>query len=378
MHCDYFDAGRCRSCTLMGVPYAGQLADKQAAVELALRDVASATTWHEPVASAESGFRNKAKLVVGGRTGAVTVGILDGERRGVDLRHCGLHEPALREVLPTLAALVDELGLEPYDVPHRRGELKHLLLTVSPDGQLMLRFVLRSRRQLDVVRGAVPQLLTRLAGLRVVSVNVHPEHKAVLEGDTEVVLTPEADLPMRVAGLTLHLPPRSFFQTNTAVAAGLYEQARAWVDTTRPASVWDLYCGVGGFALAAATIGSPPTQVLGVEVTPEAVHSARRSADDLGLGGAVSFVAGDAAQVRLDERPCADLVVVNPPRRGLGDLASWLEGSPVSHVVYSSCHAGSLARDLAAMPSLAVREARLFDMFPQTAHHEVMVRLERR
>jgi len=243
MHCDYFDAGRCRSCTLMGVPYAVQLAEKQTAVEVALRDVAPAMTWHEPFTSAESGFRNKAKLVVGGRTGAVTLGILDGDRRGVDLRHCGLHEPALREVLPTLADLVDDLGLEPYDVPHRRGELKYLLLTTSPDGELMLRLVLRSRRQLEAVRAAVPQLTTRIPGLRVVSVNLHPEHKAVLEGDTEVVLTRQADLPIRVAGLTLHLRPRSFFQTNTAVAAGLYEQARTWVEATLPSSVWTSTAG---------------------------------------------------------------------------------------------------------------------------------------
>ncbi|MDQ2758208.1 MAG: methyltransferase domain-containing protein [Actinomycetota bacterium] len=378
MHCDYFDAGRCRSCALMGVPYAVQLADKQAGVEAALRAVAPGATWHEPFAGAESGFRNKAKLVVGGRAGGVTLGILDGDRRGVDLRRCGLHEPALRAVLPTLAQILDDLGLEPYDVPAHRGELKYLLLTASPDDELMLRLVLRTRHHLGAVRDALPQLMARVPGLRVVSVNLHPEHKAVLEGDTEVVLTSATDLPMRVAGLTLHLRPRSFFQTNTVVAAGLYEQARAWVEATSPATLWDLYCGVGGFALAAATTDSPPAHVLGVEVSEEAVDSARRSADALGLGAVVDVVAGDATLVTHGARPAADLVVVNPPRRGIGDLAGWLEASSVGHVVYSSCRVESLARDLAAMPSLRVREARLFDMFPQTTHHEVMVRLERR
>ena len=69
---------------------------------------------------------------------------------------------------------------------------------------------------------------------------------------------------------------------------------------------------------------------------------------------------------------------VNPPRRGIGpDLAGWLESSGVRHVVYSSCNAESLARDLALMPSLRPVEARVLDMFPHTTHYEVLVLLAR-
>ena len=67
MQCPHFDVGECRSCPLMGVPYARQLADKQAAVLAALADAVDAdTVVAEPFASAEAGFRNKAKLVVTG------------------------------------------------------------------------------------------------------------------------------------------------------------------------------------------------------------------------------------------------------------------------------------------------------------------------
>jgi 23S rRNA (uracil747-C5)-methyltransferase len=50
----------------------------------------------------------------------------------------------------------------------------------------------------------------------------------------------------------------------------------------------------------------------------------------------------------------------------------------VRHVLYSSCNVESLAKDLSRMPSLVARRARLFDMFPQTSHHEVLVLLDRR
>ena len=380
VQCDYYDAGACRSCTLMGTPYAGQLADKQTRAARSLEAHVPASAWHAPQANREAGFRNKAKLAVGGRRGAPTVGILDGDGRGVDLRRCGLYEPGLAEAVLALPDLLGEAGLTPYDVPGRQGELKHVLMTHSPDGELMVRLVLRSPGQRRRVLELLPELRSRLPGTRVVSVNLQPEHKAVLEGPDEEVLTAESTLPMRIDDLTLHLRPRSFFQTSTPMATALYRQARTWIEESSPRVLWDLFCGVGGFALHAA---GPGREVLGVEASADAVASARLGAAALTGPGPVRFEVGDAtAYLSPSRRPTGeappDLVVVNPPRRGIGALAADLEAARVPRVLYSSCNATSLARDLALMPGYRVGRARLFDMFPQTAHAEVLVELERR
>ncbi|WP_185995053.1 23S rRNA (uracil(747)-C(5))-methyltransferase RlmC [Nocardioides campestrisoli] len=380
MDCAHYDAHRCRSCSWLEVARPDQLAAKQAEVRALLEPLGD-PEWLPPVAGPEAGFRNKAKMVVAGTVDSPTLGILDERRAGVDLRDCPLHTDGLRATLPVLADFVTTAALTPYDVTSRRGELKHLLVTESPDGELMVRFVLRSYEPVPRIRKHLPTLLALLPGVRVVSVNLQPEHKAVLEGEQEQVLHGET-LPMRVNGLTLHLRPQSFFQTNTEVAAALYRQAAAWVDEVLPGPgrVWDLYCGVGGFALHLAR---PGREVSGLEVSAEAVASARTSAEEAGLAD-VSFEAGDATAYVLgaldgpDSRSAPDLVVVNPPRRGIGpELASRLEASGVEHVVYSSCSPASLARDLAAMPSLRPVRARLLDMFPHTAHAEVLVLLSR-
>lgn len=371
MDCHHYDAFRCRSCSLLEVPRVRQLSDKEAHA----RSLVPAPVWLPTVAGVESGFRNKAKMAVGGTVGSPTLGILDRDLAGIDLRDCGLHSAGLTSALEGIAGWISSAALPPYDVAARRGELKHVLVTESPDGELMVRLVMRSTALEARIRSRLPALLEAVSGLRVVTLNVQPEHKAVLEGERELVLTEEATLPMRLAtGVTLRLGPRSFFQTNTFVAEALYEQARSWVDALPDArTVWDLYCGVGGFALHLAR---PGREVLGVEVSAEAIAAA--SATAAGLALPAEFVGADATAYVLGADTVPDLVVVNPPRRGIGaDLAGWLEESGVRHVVYSSCNAESLARDLALMPSLRPVEARVLDMFPHTSHYELLVLLAR-
>ena len=404
--CLLHDAGTCRSCPHLLLPLSDQLAAKQSRVASLLAEQVPVDLWEEPAASAPERFRNKAKMAVAGTTARPTLGILDGAGHGVDLRTCPLHVPAIEAALPVLADLVTDLGLHPYDVPGRRGELKHVLVTASPDDDLMVRFVLRSRRHLSRLRAALPDLQRSLPQLAVAGVNIQGVHQAVIEGPEEIVLTEEDRLLMRLslsspgpgssAGrgaddveLPLYLPTRSFFQTNTVVAEALYATARAWGEESAPARVWDLFCGVGGFALALA---APGRRVLGVEVSAPAIDGARDAAALMGLDPAlVRFEAGDARL--LDpavpgdggvgapgtagaQRP--DLLVVNPPRRGIGEqLAGRIEASGVERVLYSSCNPRTLAADLTHLPSMRVARARLFDMFPHTDHAEVLVELVR-
>ncbi|GGM11243.1 23S rRNA (uracil(747)-C(5))-methyltransferase RlmC [Promicromonospora citrea] len=389
MQCPHYDAGRCHSCTLLEIDYPTQVLDKERHVAALLEPVSTGLTWLPAVTGAESGFRNKAKMVVSGTVAAPVLGILDGAGRGVDLTDCGLYPTALEASFGPLAAFVTRANLEPYQVSGRgrraqqRGELKYLLVTLSPDGELMVRFVLRSQEAVTRIRKHLPWLQAELPALAVASVNIQPAHAAVLEGDLEIPLTERTTLPMRIDDITLDLRPQSFFQTNTAVATELYRQARAWVDEVGPTSLWDLYCGVGGFALHCA---APGRAVTGIEISAEAVVAASGTAERLRAGADgdrfrdVEFAAGDATAFAVgpDARELPEMVIVNPPRRGIGaELAGWLESSGIEHVLYSSCNATTLARDLAAMPTLRPVRGRLLDMFPQTSHYEVLVLLAR-
>ncbi|UQN29098.1 methyltransferase domain-containing protein [Brachybacterium kimchii] len=405
MQCHHFDAGTCRSCTLIPVPHDEQIARARARYQELLAPFAADPTapgaiWLPPVRSADSGFRATAKMVATGTAADPVLGLLSAPGQapggpGVDLVDCPLYPEGVEELLEDVRALVRRAQVPPYDVPRRRGELKNVLVTVSPDGEFMLRLVLRSERPLPRVREHLPRLLESQPLLRVVSANIHPEHKAVLDGPTEIHLAGDAALRMRMAGraegaaaapepgraITLQVRPRSFVQTNSSVAAQLYAQVGAWIDEIDPTSVWDLYCGVGGFALHCAQDADAPEprEVIGVEISPEAIDSARAAAAEAHLDAV--FHADDATAWAIREAEASgppQAVIVNPPRRGIGErLAGFLEHSGVLDVVYSSCNPSTLATDLAAMPSYRIAAARLVDMFPHTAHDEVLVRLRR-
>jgi len=384
MDCTYFQAGLCRSCTWIERPYAQQIADKQIACQAAL-PVIAADLWDAPVPSAEAGFRNKAKMVVGGSAAQPVLGITDAQGQAVDLTACPLYPQTVQAAFAPIGEFISQAGLEPYDVAARCGELKFVLLShAAHSDELMLRFVLRSRQRLAALQEHLPSLYEALPTLAVVSVNVQPVHQAILEGEEELVLSPQNSLPMQLNGMTLHVRPRSFFQTNTQVAAALYRTAQAWVAELvshhGSFDAWDLFCGVGGFALHLAPVVRG--QVTGIEVSAEAIASAQQSAAELGLDN-VRFqaLAADAfalgGGVALAKTPA--IVVVNPPRRGLGaDLCRWLDASSLRWVLYSSCNPQSLAQDLARMPSFAPKRAQLFDMFPHTSHGEVLLLLERK
>ncbi|TCL03844.1 23S rRNA (uracil(747)-C(5))-methyltransferase RlmC [Sodalis ligni] len=374
MHCDLFNADRCRSCQWLEMPYPQQLAEKQARLAELLSPL-PVEQWLAPVASPESAFRYKAKMVVGGSVERPLLGMLPQGGEPVDLCDCPLYPADFAPTFSVLKTFIGRAGLTPYSVALKRGELKFLLLTASShSGDMMLRFVLRSETKLAALRAALPWLRAQLPRLKVISANIQPVHMAILEGDTEIVLTGQTALEERLNDIPLFIRPRSFFQTNPAIAARLYDTAREWVAALNITSLWDLFCGVGGFGLHCATA---EMRLTGIEISPEAIASARQSAKALGLRR-VDFQALDSTRFALGH-DTPDLVLVNPPRRGIGvELCGYLDRMAPPWILYSSCQAQSLAKDVLALPSYRLVSVQLFDMFPHTAHYETLVLLKRR
>jgi 23S rRNA (uracil1939-C5)-methyltransferase len=197
-------------------------------------------------------------------------------------------------------------------------------------------------------------------------------------GETKL-LWGERELPERMCGLDVRIPPEAFFQTNTEMAEALYAVAGQYAALTGRELVFDLYSGLGTIALSLAR---GAREVWGLEVSAEAVAGAQAAARRNGVENGW-FRAGEVRRslrelVRAAGRP--EVVIVDPPRAGLGRKVTErvIEAAP-GRIVYVSCNPTTLAADAAwlAQAGWSLRRVRPVDMFPQTHHIECVALLER-
>lgn len=172
----------------------------------------------------------------------------------------------------------------------------------------------------------------------------------------------------------LAVPRNSFYQMNPAMADRLVTHVRDRLAALQPAAAIDLFCGIGVFALAAAKAGVP--RVIGVDVDGPGIRTAEYNAKQHGAESIVwrAGKAEEALRDRMTGLPWAEtLLIVDPPRTGLGrGLIQHLARQRPGRLLYISCAADTLTRDAVWLKEAGYRveSARLFDMFPRTAHFE--------
>lgn len=376
--CHHYQSGHCRSCQWLDIPYAKQLELKNQDLVKQLEQLdCSQLQWLPAHPSSLTGFRNKAKMAV---SGAVERPILSHPNSQTDLTDCPLYPPHFQQIFLILKDFIARAGLVPYNLKKQKGELKYILLTESRfNGELMLRFVLRSEIKLPLVERELAGLLHKLPKLKVVSLNIQPQHAAILEGDKEIFLTEQRILKEEFNQILLFIRPQGFFQTNPEVAEQLYGTAQKWVQNLPIQRIWDLFCGVGGFGLHCAKAiqqQQRDVELTGIEISSSAIEAASQSAQHLGLSQ-VKFQALDVNAFKPEAQALPDLVIVNPPRRGIGqEIIDFLNQLQPQFILYSSCNPKTMATDLKQLTNYQAQKAKLFDMFPHTAHQEALVLLK--
>ena len=185
----------------------------------------------------------------------------------------------------------------------------------------------------------------------------------------------QPDLTETIPGLgEITVPSSGFFQVNPEVSSAIVEHIAAIATQRAPRRILDFYCGAGVFGLALAKKTGAPT--LGWDTGRDVIRAANQNAAKFGLDA--KFYSNDA---EAGKHTANDFVIVDPPRGGLEtDIARSFAETPAGTLIYVSCAPDTLARDLRiilASGKYAVKSAKLFDMFPRTAHFETCVVLER-
>lgn len=374
--CSYFNEKTCQSCRFIEVDYSSQLKVKEGRLLKALEGLDLPTPLPS-VASNAMGFRNKAKMAVTGTVDKPIIG-LTGEvslDHGREILDCPVHHPELNKLISLLPNFIGLANLAPYEIKARKGELKGLILYFSEgSGESYLRFVTRSKEPLDRIKKHLPKLQEQYPSLTSVSVNIQPIPHALLEGEEEIFLTEHSYIEHRLDEVKMRLSPKGFVQTNQMMAKKLYRTAAIWTKDFEVNKFAELFCGQGAFSFFIAPFVQ---ESIGFEINAEAVAEANLTVKKLNLQN-MTFKCADASLVGEEVKIFKpDMLLVNPPRRGLGSSVTFLKEKPAPYFIYSSCSLESLAKDLKELHSVyEILKIQIFDMFPHTEHFETLVLLK--
>ena len=374
--------GKCGGCDCRHLSYDEELRFKLAKVNDALFRIGKQTVVASEIVGSEfvEGYRNKGILAVGMEDGKAVSGFYrERSHELIPVRQCQLQDQLTHRAAHAVTGFMNAHHVPAYDEQTGQGVVRNIFCRRAVHGdERLLCIVARkgfgslTQALIDHVRNACPEL----TGI-VLNVNRN-EGNTVLSGDFYPLWGKDV-LTDTLCGFRFDLAPQAFFQVNPPQAERLYSKALEYAQLDKGMLAFDLYCGAGTISLCLAQEAG---RVIGAEIVPEAVENARQNAKANGVDN-VEFLCADAGQAALTlaERGLhPDVVVVDPPRKGMYQEAlSAVASMHPGRIVYVSCEPSTLARDILRFSELgySLSAATAFDLFPRTKHVETVVFLER-
>jgi 23S rRNA (uracil1939-C5)-methyltransferase len=367
---------RCGGCPLAMWAYSAQVEWKQELVASAIAEQEDLA--HVPVAACVPspqpfGYRGNAKYVFGpDRDGKLVLGAYAPRSHEiVDMSACPVGEPVLTEVAAALLTVLVQHAVAPFDEVRRTGLLRYAILRANADGKVLVTLV-TGRESWPEAETIARDLAAACPAVRGVVHNINSASGNALLGESESLLFGSAFIEDTIGPARVRLGPRSFSQANRLVAGRAYHDIVAAAERLGAIDrVVDAYAGAGGIALSLAPLAR---EVVAIEENQAACGTAQAFLAERAPDGNIRIVIGDVAD-HLAQVGTADLVVLNPPRKGCAPavLAAVAQLRP-RLVAYLSCNPTSLARDLAALAHLGLRTVGItpYDMLPHTPHVEAL------
>ena len=377
-------AGPCGGCSLRHLDYAAELRAKQESVADAFRRIGGLDV---PVLDALPSpeidrYRNKVQFPVGrDKDGAPCIGFYAGRtHRIVPCPDCKLQPGVLNDIGNTLCAFFAAHGIQPYDEERGKGLVRHIFLRRGAhSGQIMVCLVC-TRPKLPHSDELVALLREKFRDIATILINVNAKKTNVILGEESVTLYGPGFIEDTLCGVPVRLGPLSFYQVNTLAAERLYGVAAEYAQLEPDDVLLDLYCGMGTIGLSMA---GHCRELIGVEIIPEAIDSAKANAARMGDAVAAKSRffcadAGEAAARLAAEGLRPDVIMLDPPRKGCDEttLSAVAQMSP-RRVVYVSCNPSTAARDAAWLGQHGYRAEKVppVDLFPRTKHVEAVLLL---
>lgn len=366
---------RCGGCVFRHIGYKNEAELKQNRVMQTMHRVGKTNINPNPIifSTSPDRYRNKALYPVapGGELGFYS----HHSHKSIPCGDCLLHPEIFYKAGEVFTSFVREYDISVYNEATQTGLLRHFYLRYGKNtGELMVGIVINGSRlpQSD----ALIKNLTAALGdnLKSVILNVNTKKTNVVLGDENILIYGREYIYDILCGVKVRISPHSFYQVNHDMAERLYEKAAEYAQP-QDKNILDLYCGAGTIGLSMAREAK---SIIGVEIVEAAVRDAEVNAHENGIDNA-RFICGDAARAAEQlkhENISADVVILDPPRKGCEDalLKTVANDFSPETIVYVSCDVATLARDTEILETLgySLIEYTPVDLFPRTPHCEIV------
>ncbi len=386
--CPHF--GICGGCTYLTMKYEDELKLKEKQIKKLLDGAINGFYQWEGIKGSPvfEGYRNKMEFSFGDeyKDGPLSLGM---HRRGsmfdvVLTDECYICDSDYRKILKATCEYWSKMGYPFFHKMRHEGFLRHLLVRKGKHtGEIMVALVTSSESNPDMSEYRDLLLGLELDG-KIVSIlhTINDSLSDVVQSDRTDILYGRDYINETLLGLSFRISEFSFFQTNSLGAETLYSTAREFIgdlsDGGEPDKiVYDLYSGTGTITQLMAAVSK---KVIGVEIVDEAVEAAKQNAILNGIDNC-EFICGDVLKAldEIEEKP--DFIILDPPRDGIHPKAlTKILDYDVDRLLYISCKATSLVRDLEVIQQAGYRVTRAtaVDQFPWTANIETICLLSKK
>lgn len=373
--CNVF--GKCGGCSIMHIGYDKQLEIKKNIVTNNLRKIAGlsqADYIFEGIIGCDSEFnyRNKAQFPLVYENGKANFGFFAPSTHSVVVcDDCKIQNELINKTATAILEYINENNISLYDEKTGKGIVRHIYIRTSELNEIMAIIITNSSKELPYKEKLIAKLAL-ISEVKSIIQNINTRSDNIIMGNKNIVLWGKDKLTMLLGDLKFNVSPNSFFQVNPIQTEKLYEKAIDYAELSGCETVFDLYCGVGSISLFMA---KKAKKVYGVEIVDDAIKNANSNAKMNNIGNA-EFYSGDCTEIVeniIDNGITADVVVVDPPRKGCdASLLNLINTISPARIVYVSCNSATLARDISILSDYGYKLSKVtaVDMFPQTSHVE--------
>ena len=376
--CPYFND--CGGCQLQHLAYQKQLDYKKDVIAQSLQRF-KPQGWesfplYDTIGMEEPyHYRNKLQYQIRTWRSTAKMGLFkENSHDVVSIDRCLVQDPLTTKIANVCFQLIKKYHLSIYDEKKHRGLVKTLMVRIGQKTKEAQAVLITTEEKWPRMEGFIHDLKKQCPEVVSIMQNINHDKTSLIMGERTILRDGKEAIEEKLDDITFNLSARAFFQLNPSQTEKLYAEVRKALNASKDDVVVDAYCGVGTIGLSLA---SSVKYVYGMDTIPAAIEDANLNAKRLGFDN-THYEVGAAEDVLpqwLDNDLKPTAIVVDPPRTGLDDaLLQSLRKHRIQKLVYVSCNASTLAKDLTQLTDLYnVNYIQSVDMFPQTARVEAVV-----